>query len=137
MVIPAYIIHSDNASYEVTSISYTDSDQTEVVNGSIASYGAFSQSNPAFAGGGYLAGSLSVPNTLTEISSYSFVDQAKLTNDLNIVCPKLTYIGISAFDNSYNNDFNSKTLTIQSGVGLVIDKKAFRLTNFDNTVLSQ
>ena len=137
LAIPEYIVHSDGASYEVASISYTESDQTEVVNGSIVSYGAFSQSNPAFTGGGYLMGSLSVSNTLKEISSFSFADQQNLTGDLNITCPGLTYIGVSAFENAYNNDLYSKTLTIHTGSGLVIDKKAFRLTNFDNTVLSQ
>jgi hypothetical protein len=137
LAIPAYIIHTDNTSHTVTNIFYTESDQTEVVTGSIVYYGAFSQSNPAFAGGGYLMGSLSVPTTLKEISSYSFANQQKLTGDLNITCPDLTYIGVSAFENTYNDDFNSKKLTIQTDLGLVIDAKAFRLTNFDNTVVNK
>jgi hypothetical protein len=137
LLIPTYIIHSDGAPYTVAYISYTESDKTEVVNGSIVSYGAFSQSNPAFTGGGRLTGSLNIPTTLKEISSFSFADQQNLTGDLNITCPNLTYIGVSAFENAYNSDFYSKTLTIHTGPGLVIDKKAFRLTNFDSTLISQ
>ena len=137
LAIPEHIVHTDNTSHTVAHISYTESDQTEVVNGSVVSYGAFSQSNPAFAGGGYLIGYLSVPTSLKEISSYSFTNQQKLTGDLNLICPDLAYIGVSAFENTYNTDFNSKNLTVQTTSGLVIDKKAFRLTNFNNTIMTQ
>ena len=131
MVVPAHIVHADGRAYEVTAISYPGLDQTDAISGSIVTYGAFSQSNPAFAGGGGLSGSLTLPATLREISSFSFVNQQKLTNNLNISCPKLAYIGISAFENAYNNDYTYKELNIDSAGGLVIDKKAFKLTNFD------
>ena len=136
MTVPAYIIHADGRVYEVTAISYPGLDQTDAISGSIVTYGAFSQSNPAFIGGGCLAGSLSLPATLREISSFSFVNQQKLTNNLNIACPKLAYIGVSAFENAYNNDYNYKALTINPAPGLVIDKKAFKFTNFDNITIS-
>lgn len=136
MVVPAYITHADGRMYEVTAISYPGLDQTDAINGSIVTYGAFSQSNPAFNGGGLLSGSLTLPTTLREVSSFSFVNQQKLTNNLNIACPKLAYIGVSAFENAYNNDYNYKALTINSATGLVIDKKAFKLTNFDNITVN-
>ena len=136
MVVPAYIIHADGRVCEVTAISYTGLDQTDAIKGSIVTYGAFSQSNPAFTGGGYVSGSLTLPATLRKISSFSFVNQQKLTNNLIIACPKLAYIGVSAFENTYNNDCNHKTLMINSGTGLVIDKKAFKFTNFDNIIVN-
>jgi hypothetical protein len=136
MVVPAYIIHADGRVYEVTAISYPGLDQTDAINGSIVTYGAFSQSNPAFTGGGCVSGSLTLPATLRDISSFSFVNQQKLTNNLNIACPKLAYIGVSAFENAYNNDYNHKALIINSATGLVIDKKAFKFTNFDNITIS-
>lgn len=136
MVVPAYIIHADGRVYEVTAISYPGLDQTDAIKGSIVTYGAFSKSNPAFTDGGCVSGSLTLPATLREISSFSFVNQQKLTNNLNIICPKLAYIGVSAFENAYNNDYNHKALRINSATGLVIDKKAFKFTNFDNIIVN-
>jgi hypothetical protein len=132
LVIPEFIMHG-GVSHEVTSINYIGLDQTETVNGTNLVYGAFSQSNPAFSDGGGLYGNLALAKTIRYVGPFSYTDQQYLSGNLDITCPFLSYIGISAFMNTYKMDYNYKVLTIiTANTGIVIHRKAFQYTNFDN-----
>ncbi len=132
LVIPESVMHG-GVSHEVTSIKYMGLDQTETVGGTNVVYGAFSQSNPAFSDGGGLYGTLALARTLRYIGSYSFTTQMNLSGNLNIDCPWLAYIGVSAFMSTYKMDYSYKVLTIATpNADLLIDRNAFQNTNFDN-----
>lgn len=136
LVIPESIMHG-GVSHEVTSIKYIGLDQTETVNGTNIVYGAFSQSNPAFSDGGGLYGAIVLASTLRYIGSYSFTSQMYLSGNLNIVCPSLSYIGVSAFMRAYSMDYTYKVLTIRTvNSDLLIDRSAFQYTNFDTTIIN-
>jgi len=56
-----------------------------------------------------------------------------LSGNLNIDCPWLAYIGVSAFMSTYKMDYSYKVLTIATpNADLLIDRNAFQNTNFDN-----
>lgn len=136
LVIPEVIMNG-GVPHEVASIKYTGLDQTEAVGGINTLYGAFSKSNPAFSEGGGLHGTLTLAPTIRYIGSYSFTNQPNLSGNLDIICPWLSYIGISAFMNTYNADYSYKVLTIRTAnVGLLIDRNAFQYTNFDTSKIN-
>jgi hypothetical protein len=141
LIIPTYIMHTDEQFYEVMMIDYVEPDQSEVViNNGVSTeliYGAFSKSNAAFSSGdglGELNGTLSFPTTMREIRDYSFINQRKLNGNLIINAPKMKTIGVSAFENSYNNDRAPRIVRITNsalyGGPCTLQARAFYLASF-------
>lgn len=141
LIVPSYIMHTDENFYEVRIIDYVDSDQSEIVLANGVStemiYGAFSKSNSAFSSGdglGELTGTLTLPSTLREIRDYSFMNQRKLNGNLIINAPNMKTIGVSAFENSYNNDREPRIVRITNsalyGGPCTLMERSFYMTSF-------
>lgn len=136
LVVPEYIMHSDEILYQVYDINYPYIDQIEPITGqSNRVYGAFSLTNPAFNVAGqvsFLSGVLTLPKTLRLIGSYSFAEQRSLSGSLMIACVKLTSVGARCFYNAYAS---ASRLTIIAKTMPALGVDVYRGTSFSPITL--